>query len=199
LIRIEDKSEEGVPLYAGARLTVDESVLAILAYCHRYSLSGEALKGLLSLIELHCPIPNECKTTLYSFRSVFDRKGARNVHMICDVCKIYIGSENVKVCPNEKCSADLSSKSKQNFFLEVSVEEQIKTLFQRKDFHSLLQHRFKREKISPDAIADMMGLFISNIQNQVVSFVILITFHFLGTQMVFHFSNLLIGVCGRFT
>ena len=64
-----DKSEDPLveaaekPLYTGARLTLGISMLLIVTFAVRYSLSGVALSDWLNLIELHCLLPNCCANT----------------------------------------------------------------------------------------------------------------------------------------
>ena len=71
----EDKSmmeEDGDQLlYSGAKINLGESMLLILSFVVRHSLSNSCLTDLLTLIAVHCPVPNICKTSLYHFRKFF--------------------------------------------------------------------------------------------------------------------------------
>ena len=61
----ENTDEQGrgpadVPLYSGAHITVAVSMLLIITFAVRHSLTGLALVDLLTIASLHCAWPNQC-------------------------------------------------------------------------------------------------------------------------------------------
>lgn len=51
-------SDNEKPIYLNARITNAVSILLIMTYAVTHKLSGEALKDLLSLIDIHCLVPH---------------------------------------------------------------------------------------------------------------------------------------------
>ena len=81
------------PVFDGAQITLGTSILLIMTYALRYSLSGNAIADLLLLISLHCGVPNLCKTSLRSFKSVFKGLSAPvSFHRYCAYCLLLIDS-----------------------------------------------------------------------------------------------------------
>lgn len=66
---VENEGDE--VLYPGARLTLGESMLSILAFYLSESLTGVGLVRPLELIEMHCLAPNICKKSAYLFKKYF--------------------------------------------------------------------------------------------------------------------------------
>lgn len=64
-----ENSDENKPLYRNAPLTVAESLLLVVTFAIRYTLSGSALNDLLILISLHCIRPNFCRRSLHQFQN----------------------------------------------------------------------------------------------------------------------------------
>jgi len=62
---VNECSDENKPLYRNAPLTVAESLLLVVTFAIRYTLSGSALNDLLILISLHCISPNLCRKSLH--------------------------------------------------------------------------------------------------------------------------------------
>ncbi len=94
------------PIYANAPVTVAVSCLLILTYAMRYSLTGEAIADLLQLIRVHCPSPNQIRSSLYHFRQYFQKmKLPVKFHLFCTKCSSLLtdlgGSRFI--CPNALC------------------------------------------------------------------------------------------------
>ena len=113
-------------LYSGAPLTTSTSVVLLLTFAMRHKLTRAAFNDLLSVIEAHCPRPNNCKTSvskLLEFTS--QAKGDIQKHYFCDYCKAYYGkgtSGNCNICGR--------SISKPNgFFIEVPIGKQLQRFF----------------------------------------------------------------------
>ena len=60
----QDTGSADVPLYSGAPITVAVSMLLIITFAVRHSLTGLALVHLLTLVSLHCALPNQCTSSM---------------------------------------------------------------------------------------------------------------------------------------
>ena len=58
-------------IYPNARITNEVSMLLIMTFAIVNKLSRSALKDLLSLIDLHCPVPYRLISSLYKFKQYF--------------------------------------------------------------------------------------------------------------------------------
>ena len=69
-----ENSDENKPLYRNAPLTVAESLLLVVTFAIRYTLSGSALNDLLILIStsLQCISPKFCWRSLHQLQYFFD-------------------------------------------------------------------------------------------------------------------------------
>ena len=120
-------------LYGNARITVGESLLLTMAFIMRHKLSMVASDDLISLLELHCPAENNAVKGLGKFKEYFQYlKHPMKKHFCCPnrKCQVYISAtkpEDGDVC--HICSQPLSGKS---FFIELPVEDQLKTILSRK-------------------------------------------------------------------
>lgn len=166
----ENNTEEDSPLFEGAPLTVKESILCILALVLKFSLSGVVLAGILELISLHCPEPNFCRTSLFTFKKYFeDLHTPVTRHYYCPTCLSSLEDKMLQ-CP--KCFENIEC----SYFLSISVIDQIEALYLRRGFYEKLQYRFHRQKLSPENIEDIYdgiiykdlskpGCFLSNRRN----------------------------------
>lgn len=122
--------QESKPLYEGSPLTLSQSNLLINKFKVRHNLSKEGMKDLLLLVQLHCPVPNECLSSVYLFNQ-HCRKSSVILHYYCKYCLQDVDSDMI-VCPNAVCGKDLSLKENKSFFIQVSIVEQIQRLLGRK-------------------------------------------------------------------
>lgn len=129
----ESKTDD--TLYSGAPLTSSMSVVMLLTFVMKHKLTHEAFKDLLSVIEAHCPRPNNCKTSVKKLLEfVTQAKGDIEKHYFCNYCKAYFGqgTGNCNICGQ--------SVSKDNrFFIQVPVEKQLQTFFTGKIFVFYIQ------------------------------------------------------------
>ena len=158
-ITINDLDVQAVPdgekaIYPNARLTNAASLLLIMTFAVTHKLSGEALKDLLTLINMHCLIPNPLIQSLYKFKKYFNMlQHPIKKHYYCPNCCISIDSECTE-CPNFSCKETISPNTK-SFFIEIPIIDQLKVLFSRKGFYNSLNHRFVRTKKNGDKIEDI--------------------------------------------
>lgn len=102
------------PLYAGCRLTLGISMLLIITFAVRRALSGVALADLLTLIELHCLLPNNCAKTTKLLRDFFGKlKTPIEFHYYCSFCQQYFGTQKPVRCTNAACLLDFDKKGSQ--------------------------------------------------------------------------------------
>lgn len=137
------------PLYEGARITVAESLLSILALVLRFSVTGVLLANILTLIEMHCPEQNYCTSSLYMFKKYFEEiHTPLNRHFYCGVCLHRLANEREQ-CPNCLNLTDCK------YFMTFSISEQLRALYKRRGFYQKLMHRFNRNKIVQENIEDI--------------------------------------------
>lgn len=125
----ESESDDDI-LYPGAPLTSSSSVVLLLTFVMKHKLTREAFNDLLSVIEAHCPRPNNCKTSVKKLLEfVSQAKGDIEKHYFCDYCKAYFGkgTGNCNIC-----GRSISKASR--FFIEVPVEKQLQKFFTGKYF-----------------------------------------------------------------
>ena len=138
------------PLYSGATITVTVSVLLIMSFAVRHSLSGEALADLLNLIILQCiePVASNALKSLFHFKKYFQNlKTPLVFHKYCSKCLISLdGVQNNSICPNTFCNQDISEAQNTSFFIEIPLLAQLQHLLSKKGFYHLLQYRFQRKK-----------------------------------------------------
>lgn len=119
------------PVYDGSTLTSKSSNLLIKQYSMKHKLSKEALSDLLKLIQLHCPKPNTVPCTVYQFEKQFaDLNKSQRLHHFCSFCLQGVLQEDIH-CSNPFCEREFISPHAKSYFVEISVEDQLQTLFAR--------------------------------------------------------------------
>ncbi|KAK2552468.1 hypothetical protein P5673_026560 [Acropora cervicornis] len=87
---LEEKVNTQQPLYPGASITIEDSILSIMKYALRHKMSYSALSDLLSLITLH--IPSESHTqhlqSLYFLKKAFTSQNECNGHEDSDLVTV---------------------------------------------------------------------------------------------------------------
>lgn len=140
-------------IYPNARITNTVSMLLIMTFVMTHKLSGAALKDLLSLIDIHCLIPNPLIKSLYKFKQFFKLlQHPFKIHHYCCKCGMAAEPEWTN-CHNTSCQQDFSSNKP--FFLELPIADQLKAFFKRKGFYNDLKHRFDRRKKDKNSIEDI--------------------------------------------
>ena len=113
-------------LYSGAPLTTSTSVVLLLTFAMKHKLTRAAFNDFLSVIEAHCPRPNNCKTSvskLLEFTS--QAKGDIQKHYFCDYCKAYYGKGTFGNC--NICGRSISKAN--GCFIEVPIGKQLQRFF----------------------------------------------------------------------
>ncbi|XP_028407832.1 uncharacterized protein LOC114530409 [Dendronephthya gigantea] len=150
-----EENADSKPLYENAPITVGVSALLIMTFAIRHMISGKALHDLLVLVSLHCGWPNYCFKTLYTFKKYFQNlKSPLKFHNYCSKCNVSISKE-MPTCPNSLCLQDLTVPGNMSFFIEISIEDQIRSLFAKTGIWNLLNYRFSRVKRGINNIEDI--------------------------------------------
>ncbi|XP_011314653.1 uncharacterized protein [Fopius arisanus] len=146
---IEDQEEEDPLLYPGARLTVGDSLLAVLTLFLRHSFSAACLVDILHLIELVCITPNKCKKTFYKFKQYFVKAyPPLKRRFYCARCFEVLKTDKTQ-CGN------CLEETQVAYFIEISLISQLQILYRRSDFVNHLQYRFTKTKINDEFYEDI--------------------------------------------
>lgn len=88
----QGRGSANAPLYSGAPITVAVSMLLIISFAIRHSLTGLALVDLLTLVSLHCALPNQCGSSMELVKKFFMKlKNTIQFHHYCSFCMEYQG------------------------------------------------------------------------------------------------------------
>lgn len=119
-------------LYDGATITLAASMVLLISFAMRHSLTGEALADLLMLVELHCLAPNLCQRNLKTFMAFFcSFRSPLQFHYYCEKCYLYHGIIKQDICQN--CHTSTKRKSTA-YFLVIPLVSQLSTLVAGKEF-----------------------------------------------------------------
>ena len=150
----EERINDNTPLYPGASITVNVTMILLLAFAVRRKLTNEAISDLLYLIDTICPKPNNTCKTLYNFKIFFSYSVIpTDFCYYCPDCFSPISSVTTMLC--SICKKPFKSIKDFSYFLHFSVRSQIRAFFARHYFLSLIQHRFKRGKIHENNYEDI--------------------------------------------
>ena len=120
-------------LYSDSLISQSSSSLLIKQYSIRHSLTQAALADLLQLLRLHCPTPNLLPSSLYSFEKQFrSMQYPVTLHYYCSDCLQQLHDCQELECPNVSCGKDLTTARTISSFIEVPLEQQVATIFERK-------------------------------------------------------------------
>ena len=131
----EENMFADTPLYKGAPISVAVSMLLVVTFAIRHSLTGLAILDLLTLVSLHCAVPNECASSMDLLKKFFMKlKNPIQFHYYCTFCMEYQGLSipDDKLCKNKCCLKDLSKKENSSYFLIIPLMCQLRDLMQSK-------------------------------------------------------------------
>ena len=138
-VNCTEQSEENmfadVPLYKGAPISVAVSMLLVTTFAIRHSLTGLAIIDLLTLVSLHCAVPNQCASSMELLKKFFMKlKNPIQFHYYCTFCMEYQGLSitDDKLCKNRCCLKDLSKKENYSYFIIIPLMCQLRDLMQSK-------------------------------------------------------------------
>ena len=142
-----------VPLYPGATITLKVTMILLLTFVVRHNLSNEAISDLLYLIELICPKPNLCCTTVHKFKKYFSY--LVTPVKLCYYCPTCFSELSAKDTVCSICNSIFQSAKDMAYFLHFSISTQIRALFSKQKFLAGLSHRFQRQKQHIDNYEDV--------------------------------------------
>ena len=133
--KVQEQKSADVPLYSGAPISVAVSMLLIVTFAIRHSLTGLALVDLLTLVSLHCALPNQCASSMELLKKYFMQlKNPIQCHYYCTFCMEYQGLSipEDKLCKNRCCLKDLGEKENSSYFIIIPLVCQLSDLIQSK-------------------------------------------------------------------
>ena len=123
--------EESV--FQGCPLSKSSSNLLVLKYKIRHNLTLQATSDLLDLLQLHCPSPNSIPSSLHCFNMQFPTLCYKTtLHYFCSSCLQLVPNKQTSTCPNTSCGKSLRAFRALSSFIELSLDDQIKNLMERK-------------------------------------------------------------------
>ena len=187
------------PLYKGANVSLGSVMVLLVLFVIRFNLTSEALGSLLSIITALLPATRVLPSSLSRFKKYFsDLKHPFVFHHYCSYCFTHISQHGVKHCTNPHCLKDLSGKGATSYFIEVSIINQLQTMFSRSGFYKDLQHRFNRKKQAQENIEDVYdGRLYRSLVSKAFSIQEII-FHSFLTLMVSQYLSRQKFLFGRF-
>ena len=157
---VEENMFKDEPIYSGHTLTVKVSMLLIWLFATKYNLTASQFSDLLTLINMHMMLCHPAFKSLHRFKRYFSKLDSPVIkHFYCSIC-LTVVSKDAQRCPNTYCGRNLTTSGAKKFFVEVNIEAQLRTLFARSDFTSLIKHRFTRHKRCGENIEDVYDGFI---------------------------------------
>ena len=150
----DDFQADDIPLYSGASITVNVTMILLLAFAVRHKLTNEAISDLLYLIRTICPQPNNTCTSFFKFRKFFSRLTIP-VHFCYYCSSCFNPIQDIAASACSVCEKAFSSIKDFSYFVHFSVSNQIKSPFARKGFFTYLQHRFSRAKLHESNYEDI--------------------------------------------
>ena len=131
---VKDNSDP--PLYLGSPLTTSASIVLIMSLVQKHRLTGEAFADLLTVIEAHCPKPNNCKVTVKKLTDALGQsKGELVHHFYCGYCKAYVGRSDDDKLTDKLASCQLCGKCLDDYqgkFVEAPIVSQLQKFFNGK-------------------------------------------------------------------
>ena len=109
-------------------------MLLIMTFALRHALFGVALADLLTVIELHCLLPNQCAKTTKLLHEFFGKlKNPIELHCYCSFCQQYFGEQKPSKCTNAACGLDFNKKGSQVlYFIVIPIINQLQAVIRGK-------------------------------------------------------------------
>ena len=121
-------------LFPNSQLSLKESVILLLGIVTRHQLSGVALEDILSFINLVCPKENKMPRDTKEIFSFFQSQSQKIVkHFYCPnkKCQAYVS--HTALDGQENCGLCNCKLSEEAIFLEIPVQDQLKTVLSGKE------------------------------------------------------------------
>ncbi|KAJ1528915.1 hypothetical protein ONE63_007284 [Megalurothrips usitatus] len=133
------------PLHLGFLLTAPDTLLIILHLAIRHCHTQHFVEDLIAFVNILFGTM-VLDISYHIFKNLFPSSQEILRHYFCPDCEIYLGSGETlkgvkeKVCSGCKKAIDVSSVDSGNYFISLSVKEQIEALLKRPDI-KLIDHK----------------------------------------------------------
>lgn len=158
----EDKFSDQETLCACTQSTASDVMFMILSLGLKHGLSWDAQVDILKMV---ASIFGDAKVPLTKYMFLKDvcvPDDSIKRHIVCKDCDTYVGVHNNDEyknveCTNEKCKSEIDCTRNSNYFLSLSIENQLQTFLKDSRFvDSILNYRFiEKESNSPDSLHDL--------------------------------------------
>jgi len=139
-------------LFPDAPVTLNETLVMVLQFTLKHSLSEIALDDLLKMFTLVLPQNHQLDDSKYLFHKFFQElEHDIKFRYYCERCTRPLTETD----PCDHCKEKFENKFRK-FMIEVPLESQIKKLFQHREFYDGLSYPFTRKKTSVDSIDDFI-------------------------------------------
>ena len=121
-------------LFPNSQLSLKESVILLLGIVTRHQLTGVALEDILSFLKLVCPKENKVPKDANEVFSFFKNHSQKIVkHFYCPnkKCQAYVSHTTLD--GQERCGFCEGKLSDETIFLEIPIQEQLKTILSGKE------------------------------------------------------------------
>lgn len=137
---------ERQPLYIGARLSLDESLLITMAFIIRWGLEEKAIEHLLRLIDTH--LPASILDSKYLFLKQFACFPSMNVIYICPQCHDLLPPNVIEVdCTCGYHCVINKLKEDGNYFIQLSIKEQIREIMKNHDLVKVMRKECRENDV----------------------------------------------------
>lgn len=134
-------------------MNVAEFTMCITTLILRHKLSKACTSDILTLISMLCISPNKCPKTLYNFKKSYPNLQAPlKKHFYCSSCLCPAEFEEID---NQTICDQCTNTYQKDYYIEISVIPQIKSLFKRAGFYEQLNHRFNRPTTEENSFRDI--------------------------------------------
>lgn len=126
-------------LYNGAEITVQQSMLLILAVQLNHNVTQSCIADIIELINLHCPRNDIQRNSLYKFNKFFNA-GETGItkYFYCTICTRALET-SLDICPT-------CTRKKPSYFVRLPLQSQLYEMYQRNNFYEKLRWRNRRPR-----------------------------------------------------
>ena len=141
---IECDNFEDSLIYDSAQITLGASILLMMTFVMKHNLSADAFSDFIDIIRIHCKEQNLVPSSVHTIKKWFlSLKSSPSKHYYCPNCLVSL-SEDSHQCSNKRCNKSFGSNKDKNFFVEVSLVEQLKRRLNEEKFREQLEKHRQR-------------------------------------------------------
>ena len=140
----ETEKEMEEPIYEGHSMPCYVSMLLVITYAITHTITGAQFSDLLVMLSLHCLTQPRHLKSIYALKKYFSStQNPLIIHKYCSFCFLLIDNGEQQ-CKN--CLRNLEEQGSTACFIEIPIIQQLRDLFQKTNFISNIQKRFKRKQ-----------------------------------------------------